>query len=510
MSARSAGIRERGDATPSGGPLASGMSARTAWALAGGVFLLALLIRLIGISLFSLDGDEVFSVLAANDSWVHLIRTAAEDKSHPPGYYALLHVYLGVAPEDDIHPRIISALAGAALPAVAVFLGRAIGLRMADLGLLLLLITVNDALIFHSQYARMFSLFHVLSALNTLFFVRLCMEPGSRREALAYAASGVAMVHVHYWGFLVLVTQLAIRTLGGARGLRTLLIAQVGIGIAFLPWVGIVAAGILKDGGAATTQIAWMGTSPPGLQDYAWLFARLDGVIDIPRATTLGIALFLLAPAVAALHAIRVGKPGIASPDSVFFWMGMVAVPLALTSGLSVVAKQNLWGERHLLMVALPYFALVALSLSRLAGFAPPVAIAALRLAIAGWAVLAYAGAAQGTDTRLQWRDIAAAIQGAAAEGGAAPEVVALEPFIALPLQYYLRRQDPAARVVVDPDFATDPPQRDAWLVYRVFTRPGPTAIAPPVIPEGMMDRRVETATPSQRIIAVLLRQRGS
>ncbi|MBC7901572.1 MAG: hypothetical protein H7070_16135, partial [Saprospiraceae bacterium] len=74
-----------------------------------------ILIRLWGVTASCLWFDEIFSVQAAGHSWDELFWFVAQDLIHPPLFYALLKVWIGVGGESvfwlRLFPVLLSTLA---------------------------------------------------------------------------------------------------------------------------------------------------------------------------------------------------------------------------------------------------------------------------------------------------------------------------------------------------------------------------------------------------------------
>src|ERR1700730_15640315 len=142
------------------------------WLIPCAIGILALLLRLIGISRYGFDGDELFSLQAADSPWENLLSTSIHDKSHPPLFYAVLKLWIYVGPPDEVWVRLLSVILGVALVPVAFVICREIRLSEADTAIVLLLIAMNGLLIFLSQHARMFALLDLSSAISILLFIR--------------------------------------------------------------------------------------------------------------------------------------------------------------------------------------------------------------------------------------------------------------------------------------------------------------------------------------------------
>jgi hypothetical protein len=262
------------------------------------------------------------------------------------------------------------------------------------------------------------------------------------------------MVYSHYWGVLVIATQCLLMAAGQGRKPATrMALSGLITGLVFLPWAVLVALAALRLENLAG-QIAWMGEEVPGVIDCLWLFAAMNGFIPFETASRIGLVLFALPIAAFGLQFIRQKRRReLIALDAPGFWIVMIAGPILLTMLGSYLGHQNLWGERHLSIVALPYYLLIGLSLTRLE---PRLLAHVLRLVILVWAVAAAAAYLARDDKKFHWERVVAAITARPA----APVYVS-GTFTRRPLAYYL-----AGPVTEELDLQA---VRDArfWYVYR-------------------------------------------
>ncbi|MDH7485481.1 MAG: glycosyltransferase family 39 protein [Anaerolineae bacterium] len=123
----------------------------------GGLFLLALAVRLWRLTTHSLWFDETMSLFWAGQPvariWevgLHLV----EDK-HPPLYYSLLHGWMGLFGSSDAAVRSLGSLLGALAVLPACGMGYLLGDRRSG-ALAGLLVALNPFLVWYSQEVRMF------------------------------------------------------------------------------------------------------------------------------------------------------------------------------------------------------------------------------------------------------------------------------------------------------------------------------------------------------------------
>jgi len=203
---------------------------------------LALVVRSYRLGTNSIWFDETVSLINAQMSVPNLIDATRADV-HPPLYYLLLHVWLGVPVVGSQHPeswaRFFSAVCSAGAVGLTYMLGvELLGSGMAGL-LGALLVTFSPASVAQGQEARMYPLLGLLT-FGALLLLRRALTRDSHGYWLAFGAVCALLPWVHYFGFFVLAA-LGLASLGYARRypqgvLRTVLVLGVA-SLLFLPWV---------------------------------------------------------------------------------------------------------------------------------------------------------------------------------------------------------------------------------------------------------------------------------
>ena len=160
------------------------------------LLVLALCLRLYGLSDSALWGDETSSLFLARYSPVQLWQHAAHDV-HPPLYFFLLHAWVAVAGEGVLSLRSFSAVFGT----FAVFLGGWLVWRLASpraTFIAVLLLAMLPTAVRYSQEVRMYSLLGcwLLAATLALLYWRQVQR---RRYLLVYVALMTAAFYTHYF-----------------------------------------------------------------------------------------------------------------------------------------------------------------------------------------------------------------------------------------------------------------------------------------------------------------------
>ena len=422
---------------------------------------IAVLFRLVAMSGYSLDGDEIFSVNAANSSWQHLLSTVAADKSHPPLHYALLKTWMAAGPDKESWFRLLSVLFGSGLLVITIFICSHIALGRTDTALILILFAVNEDLIFYAHHTRMFALLEFFAAVWFLAFIRFIQTPLSRWNTVLLTMAGILTVYSHYWGWFLAVPQILIIAFGRREKLGALAVSIGAIAVSFVPWAVAVALHAPPHD-SAMEQIKWMGHEVVGISNYAFLFGTFNGIINIDHAISISIVLFMLPVVLYSVMYWKFRGLDVANPRSPTFWTLFVVLPLGLTSLASYLVNQNLWGNRHLSMVAAPYFILVGLSISGLTW--TPATKNLLRGFIIAWAIvpITITMSVRNPDGRVHWDEIVKVI-----ESRSPAPIFTSESFVRDPIIYYIKNKESTS---VDPRDCTEIGAINApefWFVFR-------------------------------------------
>src|SRR4051812_25817991 len=90
---------------------------------------LAAAVRFWGFAAFCLDGDEIFSLQVARLGWVRMTRMAIGDSVHPPLFYYLLHLWIGIGNDSLVWLRLLPVSIALAAMAPLVLLCRELNMR---------------------------------------------------------------------------------------------------------------------------------------------------------------------------------------------------------------------------------------------------------------------------------------------------------------------------------------------------------------------------------------------
>ena len=254
------------------------------WGLVA-ILLLAFGLRLYRLGAESLWYDETVSAHLAGKSLPDLVAHTAGD-IHPPGYYALLHVWTRIVGKSDFALAFFSLAWGVLLVALAYKLGaRVFGLKAGVLAAFLVAISPYD--IWYSQEVRMYTLGAVLGMLVLGAVMALLNQPLFGRSArngwlALYALCGaLGLWMLYYFAFLLVAVNLMVglwwlaarqRGRAGWGWLARWGLAQVAVLVLYAPWI----------------PVAWRQATNPPVPPWRGLVALRELLVETWSALCLG------------------------------------------------------------------------------------------------------------------------------------------------------------------------------------------------------------------------------
>lgn len=336
--------------------------------------------------------DEIFSVHAARHNWSELIKFVAADLVHPPLFYALLKFWITLGGESLLWLRLFPVLFSVATIVPFWFLCRDLKLKPAETNLALLLMAVSRFQLGYAQEVRMYSPLLFFSVLSIWLFIRFLRSQKSPwQDLVALTAINLCLVYVHYYGWAVVAVEGLILLFWRRERLGRFLLSVAVLVLAFSPWVYALA--VAPEGGPGLAQnLGWF--TRPGWRDVQmyfvvmsepFLFSQFRGErFYDPLAKLLVWLVFGLPLIVFCYRMIRGRRLQDEEAWLLMFAFGPVIGALVL----SWILPYPVWGSRHLIICAVPYFILAAIAILRV----PLTWLkSALLLVLAGWVSLAAA-----------------------------------------------------------------------------------------------------------------------
>lgn len=208
--------------------------------------LVAVLIRLHNLSHESLWYDEGYTLLFSRLPLDRLILVGGAHE-HPPLYYLLVHAGLAVK-NSYLVPRLISVVADSLSVLVLALLGARLFGRVAAV-IAAGLLTISPFHLWYAQDGRAYALAGLLVLLS---YLTLVMALDERRVWLwmVYAAVTALTLYTEYTTAPALVPQVIFLLRARRTGAtRALVWSWVGVGAAYLPWIGTLALNLVKVAG---------------------------------------------------------------------------------------------------------------------------------------------------------------------------------------------------------------------------------------------------------------------
>lgn len=419
-------------------------------------------LRLWRLDYYALTGDEIFSLTLARQGWGEMLSSAVRDVVHPPLFYILLKVWVVAGGESRVWLRLFPALTACAAIAPLYLLCKELGLRLRETNLALALAAFNGYMIFYAQDVRMYSLLTLTSTASLWLFVRFVnsAEPRKNLSAALFVAN-LLLVYTHYYAWLVVGVEFLYVLFFARKRLLSFAASCALLAACFAPWAFAVARAAAAKRGLGGN-LGW--NERPTFSYLKTFYGMLNGAFDLPGATAVGLLLFGVPIALLIRRALKRDDDGRARH------VGLLALasffPVALTFAASYLLPQSVWGERYLIIVAVPYFILVAIAVL---GVGPRLPRTIALIAVLGW-VAASCRAVTEDERKLRWDAFAQRIAQDDADARAEVKVYTLENFVTTPLGFYLDSAGGGRFQIVQVADADAAQGSHFWFAYRDTT----------------------------------------
>jgi hypothetical protein len=310
-----------------------------------------------------LDGDEIFSIGLARMSWAPLTHAALVDSVHPPLFYYLLKLWVGIGGDSLLWLRLLPCLFSVLSIVPILLLCRALRLRRAELYSFLGWTALNPFLIYYSQHLRMYTLLLLCGLTSLWLFHRLLQADAAafRSRLIALTAANIVMVYAHYYGWLLLGLECAYLLLWKPRRILHLAGSCVVVLAASSPWLYAAVQAARAKGGLGSN-LEWI--QKPDLNELKWFFIDLAGFSETQDVSHRAVMSILLVTVAAVVFERRrlLGPFGRKYAFLAFF----AALPSAISFTASNLMAHSIWGHRHLLFVAIPLMMIATIAFYRL------------------------------------------------------------------------------------------------------------------------------------------------
>ena len=286
------------------------MMKRPGWRLVG-VLLLGLALRSIALQARSIQYDDAFSIFLAKKSLPAIISGTAAD-TMPPLYYFLLHFWILLGGTGLVWLRLLSVILSLGCFILLYLVvrdsaGETAGLWAAFLA------AISPLQIYHAQDLRMYALLALAQLGYIWFFVRILnmrhrdpMQLDGKNSWpgwvnwLGLVLCGIAAMYTHNLAvFVLVVPDFYLLARREWRALGRLIVAQLGIVLAALPWLWLVPGQIAK------IQAAFW-TPRPGIVEILQACVLLVTQLPLPGTWLVGgLVLGLLVVGFVLLETVR-------------------------------------------------------------------------------------------------------------------------------------------------------------------------------------------------------------
>jgi mannosyltransferase len=431
----------------------------------------------IGLRAWDLTGsslwlDEIFSLQTVREPWAEMFDAVIRDKVHPPLFYILLKLWVGIGGESLLWLKLFPFLLSVITIVPVFFLWLELRASSLVLHLTLIQLAPNPFLIYYAQELRMYSLLVLLTAVSSWMFIRYVNRTGSPLTMWILVASNLALVFTHYFGWLVVGTQAAFLLAFFRARARAYVAAASGTALISLPWFYLVGQAAARET-VLFANIQWI--TKPTVGALWRLFCSLTGplrywAIDPARA------IVFISPIVLWGAELRRRAASLPEKNVRRLFAALTLLPAAIVFVVSITGTQSFWYPRYLIIIFLPFMLLVAAAVSMITR------TAVRRTFAAGVMIFAAMGAftehSEAGLTRVKWEPVAAEISAEKPIQGRI-NVYVFEPWSHWALRFYLGElRDEAHDVVMleDPSQTND---AEMWLVYNLkhqLDRGGPPA----------------------------------
>jgi len=389
--------------------------------------------RLWNLTAFCLDSDEIFSLTCARYDIPHLLASVRYDVVHPPLFYLLLWAWVKIGGESMPWLRLMPFLISMAALPLAWIIFRQLKLSAPARVIALALLAIQNDQVFHARYVRMYALFFLLSLASVVLF-NLLLEKDTPRRVIGLTVINLLMVYTQYFGWLVIgIEGLALLWMD-RRKLRRFMLGVVAIALLFAPWAYAATQSAIAKGGLAPN-LGWI--RHPKIGDVWWYYVGCDGPLwPVPVASAM--VFFLFGAMAAGFWRVFRANPDRLQLNRLRFTALLAFLPPVTAYVVSNLMRNSIWGNRHLIVAAVPYLALLATGLVALR---PKWARFIVISIAAAWGAFGLYRVTMVPELRNNLDVLTGQLvemNARLGSGANPPTVDFLDPYLAFPMNYYL------------------------------------------------------------------------
>lgn len=412
--------------------------------------------------------DEIFSIHAAEHDWTGLLRFAALDIVHPPLFYAILKIWIGIVGEGIFWVRLLPVTFSLLALIPLVLLSKQIDgnsetkntLIRWPLTIAIFLLAVNGALIRYAQELRMYSMLMFLALMSAWLFARYLFHG---KSIILLTLVNVILVYTHYFGWFVVLAETASIVYMGRHLWRQFTLSTLICILCFVPWALAVVRAAGESEGLAQN-IGW--TPRPGVSDVLRLGLSLFEPFYYPATTVAPRSVYAVSVPLLMAVLVLIGSQFAKKRSEARRWdRGSVlliilsTIPVTAALAMSWTFTHSIWGTRHLSMI----FAPVALGVGYLVVPARrelSAAAVTMLIVFSAYAFVGYAKTAEAKHIWCCWGELSSS-------STIGPEVYAFEDLVAYHLWFANRNGGTQVKVIKDLPGVTEDP---GFFMPRGFT----------------------------------------
>ncbi len=163
--------------------------------------LLSFYLKIKGININSLAGDEPFSVYFSQFNFSTIIRELSKG-NNPPFFEIILHIWIKIFGISELSVRMLPYF----FSSISVFfifkIGQFFSTKVAIVSSIIFIF--SNYQIYFAHEARVYSLFVLLTCISIYAFLNLVSQPKNKIHATIYVLSNILLIYSHFFGFFIL------------------------------------------------------------------------------------------------------------------------------------------------------------------------------------------------------------------------------------------------------------------------------------------------------------------